>query len=291
MTRPRTKDNLDTLVGAILEAIERGRNNGSFAPSQQAYFRWRLEGEPKYSKKGVELPSARGETNVRPSWAMAVALIAQREVPQTREFQATIASLQDIAEIGAHADQYLQSFVFAVAGKAVELHPHADRKAFEGIVGRFLDDIERSPFECGAEVQLEGLVLESEKIVPSPGVVLRRPTREDFEQEVPYFGPGINLGLSYTRAISAIATVTRQGAGPRDAQLAVEKLIVMLRLFMVASVKYLSYRLSGDSIIYPVRGQVTSGARQVVSERAFIRSDDEPRLLRFWHAFEPIIPD
>jgi len=290
MTSPGAKQSLEMLVAATLELIERGCNNGSLAPSQQAYFRWRLEGDPKFSEMGVELPSARGETLVRPSWAMAIALVAQREVPQTREFQAAVANLRGLAEIGAHADEYLQSFVFVLARKAFELRPHAPQAAFEGLIRQFLDDINGRPFQCGAEIELEGLALESEKVEPTSGIVLRRPKREDFEEETPYYGPGPSSELSFLRTISAVATISCKGTGAYDAQRAVEKLIVMLRLFEVASVRHLSYQLFGDSLINVVTGRIRSGAREMVHERGYIRSDDEARMLRFWHTLDSAIP-
>jgi hypothetical protein len=66
----------------------------------------------------------------------------------TKEFEAAVASLRDIAQIGARADQYIHihSFVFAVARKAFDFHPRRTTDAFEGLVKRFLDDIPGQTF-------------------------------------------------------------------------------------------------------------------------------------------------
>lgn len=290
MTSSCLKDSLEAFVAAILEVVERGRRDGSLKPSAQVYFRWRLEGELKHNERGVELPSARGETSTRSSWAIATALVAQQMVAQTPECQAVIVALRDIPEIAAHADQYLHIFAFAVGRRALESEQSLPADAFEDLVKRFLDDIEGRPFDCGAELKLEGLALESETVEPIPGIVLRRPKREDFEQEIPYFGPGPGMS-SFVGPISAVATIKRKGTGPQDAQRTAEKLIALLRLFKVASVRYLSYDLFGESLIHFVGGRVTSGARESVHELGFIRSEDGLRLTRFCHTLDAIIPD
>jgi hypothetical protein len=67
MTSVRLRETLEALVAATLEVVEQGRNNHSLAPTEQVYFSWQLDGDLKYSEIGVEWPSARGETSVRPS--------------------------------------------------------------------------------------------------------------------------------------------------------------------------------------------------------------------------------
>jgi hypothetical protein len=128
-------------------------------------------------------------------------------------------------------------------------------------------------------------------VEPTSGIVIRRPKREDFEDETPYFGPGPSSERPFLGAMSAVATIRCKGTSPRDTQRAVEKLIAMLRLFEVASISYSSYQLFGDSLINIVAGQLRHGAHTVVHERGYIRSNDEARLLKFWHTFDPIIPN
>jgi hypothetical protein len=97
------KECLDALTAVTLELIAKGRENGTFASSQQAYFRWRLERDPEYTEKGIQLPPAHGETTVRASWVVAIAQVAQQIVPTTKEFQAALAALR--VTIGEHAEQ------------------------------------------------------------------------------------------------------------------------------------------------------------------------------------------
>jgi hypothetical protein len=91
--------------------------------------------------------------------------------------------------------------------------------------------------------------------------------------------------------MSAIATIRLNATGPQEAQHAVEKLVAILRLFEVASVKYLSYRLWGDSITRFVGGRITANEREAVQEPRFLRAGDEERLARFWRFLAPIIPE
>lgn len=285
------KESLEGLVAAILRIIERGRDDGSWMASQQSYFRWRLEAEPKHTKNGVELSSARGETIVKSSWSMATALVAQREVPQTTEFERAVSSIRTLPKIGEQAAQHVQQFAFTVARRASELGSRPAPNEFGGLVARFVDDLEGKPFECGAQVELDGLAVESETIELAHGVVLRRPKRQDFEREAPYYGPGPNPESDMLTPISAVARIVLTGTSPRDAQRAVDKFVALLRLFKVASVKYVSYDLFGESIVNLVWGRLRSGNRDVIYERGFISSDDEPHLLRFWHTLDPILPE
>src|SRR5215472_3025063 len=93
------RETLGALVAATLNFIERGRKEGTFVPTQQVYFRWRLQGDLTYSEQGVKVPSARGETSVRPSWAIAVAVVAQREAPQLKEYHDVVAILQNVSRV------------------------------------------------------------------------------------------------------------------------------------------------------------------------------------------------
>lgn len=288
---PRLRQSLEALVSITLEIIEQGRATGRFASSTQAYFGWRLQGEPRYSDRGVELPPARGETTVRPSWFVAIAAVAQQEVPQTEAFKAALAELQRAPEVGNYAEQYLQCLVSAVSASAFEKDPRPPREAFDGLVTRFLEDIQGKPFKCGAEIELDGIALESQSVQLAPGIALRRPVREDYERETPDFGLGPPFRSPFLSRMSAIATITREGGGTRDVQRAVEKLLPMLRLFRVASVTYLSYRLFSESLVKFMGGQIVNTVQTVVQERAVIGSSDEPQAQQFWQALEPIIPD
>ena|SRR5579885_2127992 len=201
MTSPDLKESLGTLVAVILDQIEQGRRGGSLIQSRQVYFRWRLEGELTYSEQGVKVPPVRGETIVRSSWAQAIAVIAQGETLQSKEYQAAVAAVRNVPEVAQNADQLLPQFVFTVTRKAFESDPPPPRAAFATTIQRFLDDIAGVPFECGADVNLQGLALERDKIEVFPGVTLRRPKREDFEVETPYYGPGINPDVSSSRHV------------------------------------------------------------------------------------------
>jgi hypothetical protein len=243
MPDPRAKETLQSLDDAIVRMVEEGISESTLTPIKQVYFRFRLEGDPRNTERGVDLPPARSETSTRHSWAYAISTVVQRQV-QTREFQAAVAALKDGSERHAQAEEYLQRFVFAVARQTFELDPGPRREAFEYLIQRFLDDLEGLPFDMSAHIELDGFALQTEKLELTPEIMLRRPKREDFEKETPHYGPSLNSGISFDPTISAIATVKRRGTNPRDAQVAVEKLVAMLRLFEVGSVTYLSYHMA-----------------------------------------------
>src|SRR5690348_13390007 len=122
MSHPRVKESLESLVDATVVAVEQGLNDGSLTSSEQVYVRVRLEGDPKYTDRGVDLPPAQSETSTRRSWANATRTVVQGQV-KIREFQAAVAALSDGSESDAQAEQHLRSFVFAIAGQTFELEP------------------------------------------------------------------------------------------------------------------------------------------------------------------------
>jgi hypothetical protein len=96
MPTPDLKETLTALVAATLDLIKQGRNDGTFVQTEEAHFRWRLQGELTYNERGVNLPPAQGERYTRPSWGVAVAKLIQGGVLQTKEYQAAVAALQRI---------------------------------------------------------------------------------------------------------------------------------------------------------------------------------------------------
>lgn len=290
MNGPNLQESIRALTVAVIDLVDHGRKDGSLVPMQQAYFRWRLQHELTYSEQGVRVPPAHGEMMTRPSWAMAVATVAQGKALQTKEYQAAVSNLRSNEAVAQDADQLLQQFVFRVARKAFESDPLPPPVEFDALLLRFLDDMAGAPFEGGGEVKLEGVSLENERVDPFPGITIRRPKRDDFEEEYPYYGPGAGLDDSIHGTMSAVARVVAKCSTSRDAQMAVEKFIAILRLFKVMSAKYISYQLIGDSVIHPIGGRLTAGTREVVRERGVIRVIDEARLLSFWQVIDPILP-
>jgi hypothetical protein len=288
MSGSSIQESFRALAVEVIHLVERGRREGTLAPTEQAYFRWRLQGNLTYNEQGVKVPSARGEMSVRPSWNIAVATVAQVKALEAKEYQAVVAELTRRKLV--NVDQLLQQFVFRVARTVLESDSPPPSNAFDSIVERFLDDIAGIPFDGGGEVRLEGISLENEAAHPFPGISLRRPKREDFEEEYPYFGPGARFDASIHGTLSAVAKVYGKCSSSLDAQMKVEQFIVMLRLFKVMSAKYISYRLIGNSIIQPIGGTFTAGAREIVRERGVIGVNEESRLLRFWNVVGPILP-
>ena len=145
------------------------------------------------------------------------------------------------------------------------------------------------PLKYGAEVELEGIVLRSEKIEIDTGVTLRQTKIEDLEKEFHiYYGfPTRYPALTP----SAIVNIEFLGRQTNEIQKKVEHTIAMLRLFKIGSVKWTRYRMYSDSITDMfARGTMGAGERLTAIEKSLITEKDVLRLKKFWRVMSNALP-
>jgi hypothetical protein len=280
------KSILNKLISRIGTIINEGISEKVFQPEDQLYFRWKVK-DFKYGDRGIESSRAEGEFITKKSWFRITQKIADT-IKESSEYRLALESLTTFLGQNKKTPHNLESFINQAIYE--HLYPEDERIIKKrDLIERFIDDLLEKPIRYGAEVQLQGIVIKSQKIEPAPGIIIRQPVISDLERETPYYGP--SLTGPHLANPSAIANIEFLGRQANEIQKRVRKLIVMLRLFKVGSIKYLSYQMYSDSITdIMARGTFIPGGYDIARETSIINSNDEQKLKLFWQTLEECLP-
>lgn len=282
----KVMNQLRKLTDNIKKVIKKGMSKESFLPENESYFRWKVR-DFKYTVKGIQSSGAEGHFSTKKSWMRATTKIADK-IKEGSEYKLALKSLKCAFARNERIDQDLNAFIGKVIH--VNLHPEEREENSEKvIIERFVNDLLEKPVRCSAEIQLQGVILRQQKIEPAHGIIIRQPISNDLEKETPYYPPA--SANRFLLNLSAIANIEFFGRQVNEIQEKVEQMIVILRLFRVGSIKYLSYRMDSDSITdIMARGTLTSGKGDIALETSVIDKEDEPRLKIFWQVLDRVLP-
>lgn len=276
-------DLLKQFALAIKETIDEGISNGTIQPDEKLFRRWKVD-KFQYTDKGITEPSAHGEYITKSLWIKATHKL-QESIKNSEEYFSALEELTTVFGKSDVLSHSLENFV----GKFI--HQYLYNSKFEEadidiVIATFLKDLREEPVKCGANVELDGIVLQPERIDIADGVTLRQPKIEDLEEEY----PAEIFMMHFLPHPSAILNIEFLGRGPREIQRRVGHAIALLRLFKVGSVKYTSYRMSSDSITTPAGGTLGSGAPFAALETYLITREGVPKLKHFWLTVSDSIP-
>lgn len=285
MSSNELTESLRKLAIAIRKMIDEGISNGSIQPEDETYFRWKVE-KFQYTDKGVTDQSAHGEYFTEKSWFRAIIKLEEL-VKKSNEYSSTMEHLNNIFGKSSNFSYYLDRFVTSLISQYLNA-PQTKEKDADSLITIFLKDLHEEPVNCGAEVDLQGIVLRPEKIETSFGITLRQTRVEDLEREIPAHGFMMGYFLPNPSAIMRIELL---GKGTQEIQKMVERAITILRLFKVGGIKWDSYALFSESIINIVSGRITSGQPGPALETYLIEQEDVPKLKQFWKAVSDSLPE
>lgn len=276
---------LNKLIVEIEEFIRNGISTKIIQPENESYFRWLLK-DFAYGEKGIICSGATGEYVTKKSWSRVFSKISD-SIKESSGYKNTLQELSAAFTKNKNIEKGLDAFVRKVIHE--QLDSGVIQKANgESLIERFIRDLLEKPIKYGAEIELQGIVLRAQRIRPVHGIIIRQPLKDDLEKETLFYGPMRTHGLSYP---SAIANIEFLGRLAQDIQIKVGQMIVILRLFKVGSIKYLSYKMHSDSIIDIMpSGTLTSGERDQVLETSIINEDDEEKIKFFWEKIERVLP-
>lgn len=275
------------LAKKITEVIQEGIRNKTLKPKEELFFQWKLN-DFKYGAKGVEYSGATGTYFTKKSWFQQAHEVKEKII-NTGEYALALSALQEElrgkADLNGTIERFVERFILRCFNERKQTSP----SEVQDLIRKFVGDLKGEPTIHRAEIQFDGMVLESPKIeLPQVGLMLRQSTREDLEKEFPYFMPSPDRVL--TRP-SAIGELSIQGRNEASLQLQVEKVTVLLRLFKVGSVKHLSYSMHTDSLAdLFTGGNLTSGGNLVAMESSYLHKMDEEKLKRFIQCLETLVP-
>jgi hypothetical protein len=276
MSNNELKETLKKLAITVKRIVDEHISEGTIQPQDETYFRWKVE-KFQYADKGVADYSARGEYFTKKSWFRAIIKL-EEIVKSSNEYSSTLEHLTHTFGISDKFSLYLDDFITALINHYLDAQKTKGNDV-DSLITTFLKDLREEPVKCGAEIELQGIVLRPEKIETSFGITLRQTRVEDLEREIPVHGFMMG-GLSPKP--SAIMKIELLGRGPQEVQKRVEKAITILRLFKVGGVKWASYRMFSESITDIVGGRMTSGQQGPALETYMVEQEDLPKLKKFW---------
>jgi len=260
-----------------------GIAKNSIKPQEETLFRWKVD-KFQYTEKGITEFEAHEEYLVKPSWSNA-AFKLKETVQDSGEY--TAASQEISSVFGKENERHLEHFVKGLVDKFVE-NPEFDRNHVEELVKIFLKDLNQEQVGQSARVELDGVIMQPERIELAHGINLKKTEVEDLER--PFHRHNL-LQRDLLLTPSAILNVELQGRGPSGIQRKVEQATAILRLFNIGSVKWTRYTLDSESFIDTLlHGTLGAGSREFVLEKYVVTENDIPRIKRFWQTMEQVMP-
>jgi hypothetical protein len=198
-----------------------------------------------------------------------------------------------LADLIKNTEEYRQAV--ELTGNQALVNTFADVTATERLdsgrapdVTRLIDIAQKEcngePVWQGADICLQGIILQPTEInleLPQYTVHLRQTKAADLEKETPAILPEMAGAAPYPTAIMRLRFLE---PGPFNIQKNVEKALSLLRLFRVASVQYLSYQMSTETLAnrWIASGRLGAGTRSTPLETTIVRHGEQERLRIFW---------
>lgn len=277
------REALQTLATKVSNQLGKGLSAGTLIPQEIVVERWKLTGPLRYDDRGVPLVNRRSEQKREKTWAFAASKAAQ-EASQTEEYRIAEQKLASAYGIGGLAEQHLMVFTLRLAKTILETMESCRAAESSSLVSKFLDELGGTPVRCGADIDLQGIVLNIDRIEPTPGITIRQAVTDDFE------GP-VELGSGrFGSDPSSVMRIERIGSNPNDLQQELNRSIAIIRLFCVASVKWVCMRQFSESLVIPFSGMMWSGPQEVVNHAAQINPQNHRKLQSFWKRMDSCLP-
>jgi len=284
MPNDELKDFLRKFALAVKTKVNEHISTGAVQPDNETYFHWKVE-KFRYTEKGVTEHSAHSEYITKKSWFRAIIKL-EEIIKKSNEYAFTLEYLNKILGKTDKSQYYLDRFLSTMISQYLEVETTKESDV-DQLITTFIKDLREEPVKCGAEVELQGVALQPEKIQPIFGITLRQTKVEDLERETLVAGFMIE---SFLPNPSAIMKIELLGRGIQVIQKEVEKAIAILRLFKVGGVKWTTHHLFSESITDIVGGRITSGQAPAL-ETYTIEEEDIPKLKKFWKIMNDSIPD
>lgn len=275
---------LKQLAFKINKEIDDSLAHGLIQPEEEVYLRWTVA-KFEYTDKGVTEWSRRGDHVTKKSWYRAILKI-EESIKKSKEYSSVLEKMLGGDDEIAHN---LQFFVRKLVSRRL-FESVSDEANTDKFITTFLKELNGEPVKYGAEVKLDGIVIQPERIqfaIDGMNIILRQTTIQDLEEDVPIYG----FMQPAVEPPSAILNVEFLGRRAREVQLRVAQALAILRLFKVGGVKYISYRIRSESITdMMASGILTGGGPYLAMEKYLIAEEDAQSLKTFWRIMMKELP-
>lgn len=276
---------LKQLALTIKKRIDEGVSSGTLKPEVEFYRRWKVD-KFYVSDLGNIESNAHVENLTRPSWRGAAKNVNE-SFEKSSEYTSALSELNTIFGENGNIARQFSSFVTRIIARYLQ-DSEFDAIEIDKSVTIFLRSLSGMPVKYGANVELDGIMIQPEKIDIADGVTIRPSRAEDLEKEVPEYPFS---AAPYFQHPLAILNIEFSGTQSVEIQRRVEHAVAVFRLFKVGSVKYHSYQMYSDSITdLFAHGTISSGGSSSALEKYSITREDVPRLKNFWQKISDRVP-
>jgi len=151
----------------------------------------------------------------------------------------------------------------------------------------FIKELNNEPVNYGSIVELDGIILATDNIIHITDLLsIKKPKVEDLEHE--FYSPSIS---GIPKNPSAILNIECLAKGSEELQIYQNKVMTLLKLFRVGSVKDLRSIEYSDSILNPFASGITNSGSAAIFETYLLSDKDEIKLSEFWNKFFNLIPE
>jgi hypothetical protein len=283
----KVKEFLSQLIETTLNIIKTEKINEKIKPDIQKVLRLKVrdfrydDNGPHFSKGGTEVE--------RFNFYTPPELSAKLE--KTESYNQTLVFLKTATINPGREEIFLKQFIHRILSAYFEKGILSEYD-IENNERKLLDDILFRGNNWHANVALVGIILHSDDFEISPGIRIRKSSKEDFEEDIQLLHM-----KSWSNRTSPTAFLEISISGERNSTEMtefVEKTVTLLRLFRVGSVRSVSIDLE-----YPIldlskgigSGSVISGNQNRASYNYIVRNEDIERLRKFWNSISSAAKD
>jgi hypothetical protein len=269
---------LGPLRDRLTALVDAGLASGQFQESPELFVQWQAV-NPKSTETGPEIAQSSRMSTVRSTWTRArlKVLTAAHSLPEYAAAESALAVR--VGWMRSVTDWFTLNLADALLSDTAR--PCA---AASGLIEQVTAVVEGQPLRARATVDLGGIRVASpgmELHLGTTTLTLRRPDLADLQPELDEHMAMLEGRELRHNMVSAIASIDMDWSSPMASRTEVERLQSLLRLFAVASARYLRVNEVLTAPLHEDMGTLTVGSDEHSYEQSTIQPGDLQRLQAF----------
>jgi hypothetical protein len=255
--------------------VDEGLSTGTLRETLEGFVKWEAV-DPKSTDTGPEITQSSRKSVVRMTWTRALLQVATAAHTWPEYAASDKAIPIQVGWMRSVTDWFMLKGADALLRDATRPSPQVAR-----LLSQAIALIDGEPVKSSATVDLGGVRVASPGLEVNVGttkITLRRPELTDLQPELTEHAAMLEGRELRHYTVSAIAKLEMDWISPTKSGEEVERLQSLLRLFAVASVRYVRVLEEVISPLHEDMGTLTTGSEEHSYERATIGPNDAVRL-------------
>lgn len=271
----KTLDELiELLLSKAIISVDEGKKSDQLKPQKQTLFKWDTQ-DFEYTDEGVKTGGARGNRIEKNDWT--------NSTPEILNYVTSLDIYHHIknllvSKFSEHKLDMFESFLYNFIQHY--LNEKFSKNEMPNIQNSIVAQLNDKPFECGARVEMIGLVIKTPEIDLHNGIVIYQTKKPDIDKEY-----STNESQKYEFPIhpSAIINISMITKHPSDIQYKIMEIETILNLFVVGNISNKEYQLHSKTFdsMFGMKGFSNKNIFQPII--GLIKEDDVERLRLFWN--------